>query len=244
MLPDATVSPNLHGFFLFATGLMCSWCGAVNATIFCDIVPTRHRATVFALDCAIEGGIAAFAAPVMGWLTVGFGYVVLPDEVADRTAISRSDHAQWVARRESNVAALGRAMGWCIVVPWMICLGTFVLLHEKGYYAHDRDAAHAAELAVADDADVECSGGGADDSNHTNSSSNLSGFDITRGREGVRVGRGKDDNRKLKEVDDVTFGAEHLLSTAILFIMTALAVHTVVFTGAAAVNGWQPIEPG
>jgi hypothetical protein len=44
-----------------------------------------------------------------------------------------------------NVNALCSAMSWCIVVPWLVCLGFFVLLHQKGYYAADRDRERASE---------------------------------------------------------------------------------------------------
>lgn len=142
LLPSATIAATTHGVVLFALGLTCSWCGAVNSSLFCDIVPPRLRASVFALDCAIEGGIAAFAAPVMGRLTEAFGYKTLPT-VASSTALQTM-----ATLRAENVGALGSAMSWCITVPWLICLATFVLLHERGYYAVDRDAVLEAVAAA------------------------------------------------------------------------------------------------
>ena len=148
MLPCATAAATMHGVVLFILGGVCSWCGAINSSLFCDIVPPRLRASVFALDCAIEGGIAAFAAPIMGRLTEAFGYKILPTLASSSSGGVAVTAEAIAALRAENVAALGCAMSWCITVPWLVCLATFVFLHERKYYAADRDAVNAAEAAL------------------------------------------------------------------------------------------------
>jgi MFS family permease len=157
VLPHTPEAAWMHGLVLLVFGAVCSWCGSVNASLFSEIVPPHLRSSVFAFDRALEGGLSAFAAPLMGGLTEWFGYTVPPPPVSGAaamggTGVAVGQHlsesggvaaARMLSINQNNVAALSKALSWCVSVPWLICLLTFVVLHRGNFFAQDRNRARA-----------------------------------------------------------------------------------------------------
>jgi len=131
--PSATTAA-LHAAFLFSWTLVCSWCGAINATIFSNIVPQELRSSIFAFDRALEIGLSAFTPLVVGVLTESFGY--------DMNAAGGEEGGSAETEESTalnNTASLANAMLLVIVPTWSITALTFVFLLRKGYYPQDRD---------------------------------------------------------------------------------------------------------
>jgi len=128
------VVPRDPGYFptycvlMFAFGVMASWCAAgVNRPILAEIVDERDRASVFAWLVTIDGSFAAlFGAPMVGFLAESvFGYH------PSTLLVSQMP----IEQRQTNAAALGHALLWCCIVPWLLCLICFSFLHVT--YAQD-----------------------------------------------------------------------------------------------------------
>lgn len=107
---------------IFIFGIMASWCGTgVNRPILAEIVDERDRASVFAWLITIDGTFAAvFGAPLVGVLAESlFGYHPSTELISEMN----------VAQRQINAAALGHALLWCCILPWVLCFICFSWLH-------------------------------------------------------------------------------------------------------------------
>lgn len=128
---------------LVILGLTAKWVAAgVSCPILAEIVGERHRGSIMAWMLAITNSSAvAIGGPLVGYLAEEvFGY-----NVAARGA------APAAAGLNGNATALGRAIMWCSVVPWTLCLCCFSLLHFT--YAKDVTRARAeAVLEAAENA--------------------------------------------------------------------------------------------
>lgn len=91
MIPQSVTSYYTFATTLFLMGLTISWNGsAVNAPIFAEVVPTRHRTMIYAFDRAFEGGISSFAAPMVGILSEKlYGYDSTKGSMNDASALSK-----------------------------------------------------------------------------------------------------------------------------------------------------------
>lgn len=76
VIPQSTNSYFMFSVTLFLMGLTITWCGsAVNAPMFAEVVPAKHRTMIYAFDRAFEGSFSSFAAPLVGILSERmFGY--------------------------------------------------------------------------------------------------------------------------------------------------------------------------
>ena len=124
----------LFALLFFLQGLVCSWCLAgTNRPIFSELVPSANRASLLSWCLALEGVSAAcFGAPVVGLLAERyFGYE--PSRPGEPFArLNR-------LVRAANARALGSAMCWMTVVPWLVC---FCIYSTIGWtYPRDRDRA-------------------------------------------------------------------------------------------------------
>ncbi|GMH33151.1 hypothetical protein BSKO_00985 [Bryopsis sp. KO-2023] len=116
----------LHLFFLFFEGLLISWAGpSCCRPIFAEVVPANMRSMVYSFDRFFESFFASGAGFFVGWAaSAWFGYT--------GEATTSGDPSIDLPRAE----ALGKAIMVFSVVPWMICLISFVALHFT--YPRDR----------------------------------------------------------------------------------------------------------
>eukprot|EP00887_Chlorella_sp_A99_P006616 scaffold3.g6616.t1 len=131
----ATVA--LYGVVLAAFALLKAWpANSFNNPAFAEIVPSSQRSLVYALDRALEGALAAFAAPLVGLLASrGFGF--------DGSATVSDDRKV----NQANAEALGEALLAFMVVPWSLTLLLYTVLHWT--YPADRRRAAEREAALA-----------------------------------------------------------------------------------------------
>lgn len=119
-------------FILLVTlGLTAKWVAAgVTCPILAEIVGEQHRGSIMAWMLAITNSSAvAIGGPLVGYLAEHvFGYIVATDGAV---AIGNSQ-------------ALARAIMWCSVVPWGLCLCCFSLLH----LTYPKDVTKARAVAV------------------------------------------------------------------------------------------------
>lgn len=104
-----------------ALGSTASWCATgVNLPILSEIVQADNRSAIMAWQTALEGSFAA----VLGNAMVGilaqnfFGYDV-----------SKAREDASIMQNSASRDALGKALTLTIVVPWLICLTVYTLLH-------------------------------------------------------------------------------------------------------------------
>lgn len=70
VIPQSVTSWSAFAITLFLMGITISWNGtAVNAPIFAEVVPIKHRTMIYAFDRAFEGSFSSFAAPMVGILS-------------------------------------------------------------------------------------------------------------------------------------------------------------------------------
>ncbi|KMT08799.1 hypothetical protein BVRB_6g135220 [Beta vulgaris subsp. vulgaris] len=131
-LPDAPSSAFLHGLVFFIMGLIINWnVAATNNPIFAEIVPEKHRTSIYALDCSFESTLASFAPAIVGILAQHvYGYK--PAEAGS------SDVAAIQTDRE-NAASLAKALYTAIGMPFAICC----LIYSFLYYSYPRDRERA-----------------------------------------------------------------------------------------------------
>uniref|UniRef100_A0A7C9EZC5 Major facilitator superfamily (MFS) profile domain-containing protein n=1 Tax=Opuntia streptacantha TaxID=393608 RepID=A0A7C9EZC5_OPUST len=128
-----TVIPqSVHSWFTFAAtllvmGLAISWCGAaVNAPMFAEVVPVRHRTMIYAFDRAFEGSFSSFAAPLVGILSEKiYGYD--PKSVHPDTGSAQEAYA------------LSRGLLAMMAVPFGLCS----LFYSPLYCIFQRDRENA-----------------------------------------------------------------------------------------------------
>jgi MFS family permease len=114
------IPPNVDSFFLyvlfgFMTGLLISWCGPINSSIFSDIFEPEIRASVFSVDRVFEGSVGALGTFFVGVLVDA----TLKPPLTDFQIAS----------------ALGSAMFIMAIIPWTLCL----IFYTFVYFAYPRD---------------------------------------------------------------------------------------------------------
>lgn len=142
---------NIYAVVLFSMGALSSWCGpGVKKPILSELVQEDSKASIMALDTALEGASAAvFGAPLVGLFSeMFFGYQPSQMQI----------HEMSYAQREANAAALSHGMLCCTVLPWTACFFFFSILHWT--YGADVIAARA-ERENLEDARVTSFGIGA-----------------------------------------------------------------------------------
>lgn len=123
VIPQSVDSLLVFGVTLFLMGLTISWNGtAVNAPIFAEVVPTKHRTMIYAFDRAFEGSFSSFAAPLVGILSEKmFGY----DDTA-RASLPKA-------------LALSKGLLTMMTVPFGVCCLCYTPLYK--YFMLDRENA-------------------------------------------------------------------------------------------------------
>ncbi|KAF8098971.1 hypothetical protein N665_0255s0046 [Sinapis alba] len=117
-IPQSRESYLIFSITLFLMGLTISWCGsAVNAPMFAEVVPPKHRTMIYAFDRAFEGSFSSFAAPLVGILSEKmFGY--------DSKGI---DPLKGSSVREAE--ALSKGLLSMMAVPFGLCCLSYTPLH-------------------------------------------------------------------------------------------------------------------
>ncbi|KAL0535883.1 hypothetical protein IC582_024811 [Cucumis melo] len=123
LIPQSVDSLLIFGVTLFLMGLTISWNGtAVNAPIFAEVVPIKHRTMIYAFDRAFEGSFSSFAAPLVGILSEKmFGY----DDTAGASLL--------------KALALSKGLLTMMTVPFGICCLCYTPLYK--YFRLDRENA-------------------------------------------------------------------------------------------------------
>ncbi|WXG44649.1 MAG: MFS transporter [Promethearchaeati archaeon SRVP18_Atabeyarchaeia-1] len=111
LIPMSVDSFGLYMIFGFLTGLLISWCGPINSSIFSDIFEPEIRASVFSVDRVFEGSVGA-----LGTFFVG----VITDITLFGSGMGHFEIAQ----------ALGSAMFLMAVIPWAFCLLFYTLVYR------------------------------------------------------------------------------------------------------------------
>ncbi|KAJ6740153.1 SPINSTER [Salix purpurea] len=130
VIPQSVSSYFTFAVTLFMMGLTISWNGtAVNAPIFAEVVPVKHRTMIYAYDRAFEGSFSSFAAPLVGILSEQmFGY--------DSKSI---DPIKGSAREAS---ALSKGLLSMMAIPFGLCCLFYTPLYR--YFRQDRENARVA----------------------------------------------------------------------------------------------------
>ena len=130
-IPQSRESYLTFSITLFLMGLTISWCGsAVNAPMFAEVVPPKHRTMIYAFDRAFEGSFSSFAAPLVGILSEKmFGY--------DSKGI---DPLKGSSVREAE--ALSKGLLSMMAVPFGLCCLSYTPLHFV--FKKDRENAKTA----------------------------------------------------------------------------------------------------
>eukprot|EP00270_Netrium_digitus_P010480 TRINITY_DN3257_c1_g1_i1.p1 TRINITY_DN3257_c1_g1~~TRINITY_DN3257_c1_g1_i1.p1 ORF type:complete len:399 (+),score=62.68 TRINITY_DN3257_c1_g1_i1:33-1199(+) len=125
LLPIDPTYWQLYAITLLTGGLLISWCQAcANNPIFAEVVPVHLRTSIYALDRAFEGGLAAMAAPAVGLL-------------AERVFGYRSDMIIPENGSPVEARALGKGLFTLMAFPWAICCLSYGLLFVT--YKNDKD---------------------------------------------------------------------------------------------------------
>jgi MFS family permease len=121
-LRRSTENAPWYALCLICLGLFSSWCGAgVNAPLLSEVVSRQHVARIYAWNIALQQSFA---------LTLGAtGTAFLAQRVFGYESTSQKLKDMLPVTRESNAAALGEAMAWLTVVPWMACFLFYTSLH-------------------------------------------------------------------------------------------------------------------
>ncbi|GAB4847291.1 hypothetical protein Ancab_026335 [Ancistrocladus abbreviatus] len=136
-LPDDPSTALMHGLVFFIMGFCISWnAPATNNPIFAEIVPQKHRTSIYALDRSFESILASFAPPTVGLLAQHvYGYKPIHK--------GSSDSATVEVDRE-NAAALAKALYTAIGIPIGVCC----LIYSFLYYTYPRDRERARMQAL------------------------------------------------------------------------------------------------
>ena len=177
-LPAVGAPEAAYGAALLLTGSLIAWCGGINSVLMSEVTPPHVRSTIFGLDRLLEGLLAPASTALVGLLAqAAFGFGgggggggnadCSVDAAPDAGGDGGGDASD--ASDASDAAALARALGILLVVPWSLCLAAYSLLHWT--FAADRDAAAAAHAAkVGGGAEGEAAAGGTRTAPSTSSS--------------------------------------------------------------------------
>ena len=129
-IPQSVTSYYAFCATLLFMGLTISWNGAaVNAPIFAEVVPAKHRTMIYAFDRAFEGSVSAFAAPLVGLLSERmFGY--------------NSKAVDPVLGSKREAFALSRGLLSMMAVPFGVCCLFYTPLYR--IFWRDRENARMA----------------------------------------------------------------------------------------------------
>ncbi|GAB4847288.1 hypothetical protein Ancab_026332 [Ancistrocladus abbreviatus] len=136
-LPNDPSTAFMHGLVFSIMGFCKSWIApATNNPIFAEIVPQKHRTTVYALDRSFESIMASFAPATVGLLAQHvYGYKPIHK--------GSSDSATVEVDRE-NAAALAKGLYTAIGIPIGVCC----LIYSFLYYTYPRDRERARMQAL------------------------------------------------------------------------------------------------
>ncbi|KAL9241531.1 hypothetical protein vseg_015635 [Gypsophila vaccaria] len=126
---------------MFVMGLTTSWnAPATNNPIFAEIVPEKHRTSIYALDCAFESILNSFGPPLVGILAQHvYGYKPTPKTSSDTTATT-------IETDKENGASLAKAINITFTVTMSACCAIYSLL----YCTYPRDRERARMQALVD----------------------------------------------------------------------------------------------
>jgi MFS family permease len=127
LIPMTTDSMMLYIVLGAITGLLISWCGAQNYTIFSEIFEPEIRSTVYSVDRVFEGSVAALGTVIVGIIAGFLGFV------APSVEISQLPNAI----RVTNMTALAQGMFIAAVIPWILCLIFYTFVYKT--YPGDRE---------------------------------------------------------------------------------------------------------
>ncbi|KAK9113169.1 hypothetical protein Scep_020688 [Stephania cephalantha] len=127
-IPQSVQSWFSFGTTLFLMGLTISWCATcANNPMFAEVVPVKHRTTIYAFDRAFEGSFSSLAAPVVGILSEKiYGY----NPKSANLASSGSSREAF---------ALSRGLLSMMAVPFGLCS----LFYSPLYWTFRRDRENA-----------------------------------------------------------------------------------------------------
>ncbi|KAH9605023.1 hypothetical protein KSS87_013329 [Heliosperma pusillum] len=136
-LPDDPSAAFKYGLVLFVMGLFTSWnAPATNNPIFAEIVPEKHRTSIYALDSAFESILTSFAPPLVGVLAQHvYGYKPIPKGSSD-SSVTKIDR--------QNGASLAKAINITFTITMTACCAIYSLLYCT--YPRDRDRARMQAL--------------------------------------------------------------------------------------------------
>ncbi|KAK9713450.1 hypothetical protein RND81_06G027900 [Saponaria officinalis] len=134
-------SPAKYCLTLFVMGLMTSWnAPATNNPIFAEIVPEKHRTSIYAFDCAFESILNSFGPPLVGILAQHvYGYKPTPKTSSDSTEMKTTIDRE-------NGSALAKAINITFTVTMSACCAIYSLL----YCTYPRDRERARMQALVD----------------------------------------------------------------------------------------------
>jgi MFS family permease len=122
LIPMTQESMLLYILFGAITGLLISWCGPQNSTIFSEIFEPEKRSTVYSVDRVFEGSVAALGTVIVGLIAGLLGYVA----PAPGQEISMLP----LAVRTTNMIALAQGMFIAAFIPWILCLVFYTLAYR------------------------------------------------------------------------------------------------------------------
>lgn len=138
------ITPSASNFLPYACVLSCvglfQWLTpAAKRPILCEIVRPSDWGSLLAWDIAFEGASGAlFGAPLVGVIAQhAFGYTPSKGMVS----------AMRPELRQRNQHALAYGLCWMTVLPWVICLLMWTVLH----FTYPRDSKAAEESGAEDD---------------------------------------------------------------------------------------------
>ncbi|KNA16716.1 hypothetical protein SOVF_086540 [Spinacia oleracea] len=140
-LPNDPSSSFKYGLVLFIMGLTTSWnAPATNNPIFAEIVPEKHRTSIYALDCSFESILNSFAPPLVGILAQHvYGYKPIP-EGSSESAVIETDR--------ENATALAKALNINFTITMTVCCAIYSFLYCT--YPRDRERARMQSLVESE----------------------------------------------------------------------------------------------
>lgn len=137
VIPQSVSSYYTFATTLFLMGLTISWNGsAVNAPVFAEVVPAKHRTMIYAFDRAFEGSFSSVAAPLVGIISEKiYGY--------------DSKSVDPVGGSAAEALALSKGLLSMMAVPFGLCC----LFYTPLYYTFRRDRENA-RLATLKEEDM------------------------------------------------------------------------------------------
>lgn len=127
----------LYAITIFAFAVLTAWpAPCANNPIFSEIVPPDQRNLVYSFDRCFEGAVAAFATPLVGYMSeTMFGF--------SGTSTVSGDPAVDLP----NAHALGSALVAFTTLPWIFCFVVYSSIHatyprDKRIYMYDTNKSH------------------------------------------------------------------------------------------------------